>query len=243
AKKEIRHLSEEVGVEGSFTQRTVLDTVNIPGKEDMKTQRLRGNEGLPVPKLDLRKGKGKDITKAPLTNAATTSSFRTSSDSVDQSADESGNESGGEKVELQESTQSSLQKLHKQNKRMRILLDSEKKSARTIRNAHLLSQDEKLKLQNFMGECIADVQKDIRNANGKDYDSEESRVRTMEVLQSRLSVLELLCEKTFPNITKLTIGIVSLSKLPENTIFNESYKKEADEMKEANNTQHANTNE
>lgn len=39
------------------------------------------------------------------------------------------------------------------------------------------------------------------------YDSEESRVRTMEVLQSRLSVLELLCEKTFPNITKLTIGI------------------------------------
>ncbi|KAH7820693.1 uncharacterized protein MONOS_2104 [Monocercomonoides exilis] len=114
--------------------------------------------------------------------------------------------------------------------RLKQLLEQEKKNTRNVRTAHLKTLAERTELQDYLNECIRDVQKELTKTQIVEFSSADARRRTMELLFSRSKVLDLLHSKTFPDISKLTSGIVNISGKKEEDLFKELFEKERAEV-------------
>ncbi|KAH7820504.1 uncharacterized protein MONOS_320 [Monocercomonoides exilis] len=120
--------------------------------------------------------------------------------------------------------------LKRHNERLRAMIAAEKKNTKVIRNAHLRTLAERTELQQFLQQCIKDTQKEMAHAQATEFSSAEARRRTMELLLSRSRVLDILNDKTFPNVTLLTSGLTNISGKSEKDLFESLFARERAEM-------------
>eukprot|EP00294_Goniomonas_avonlea_P001263 CAMPEP_0114548816 /NCGR_PEP_ID=MMETSP0114-20121206/5189_1 /TAXON_ID=31324 /ORGANISM="Goniomonas sp, Strain m" /LENGTH=541 /DNA_ID=CAMNT_0001733443 /DNA_START=31 /DNA_END=1656 /DNA_ORIENTATION=- len=130
----------------------------------------------------------------------------------DESHARSGSKSGG--LSLARPAEAEVKRLNEVIKRLRRLLDSERKSLREVRSSHVHSLASRTELESLLRDAVDEVRAEValRRAEalkpgGEDEPSalsREGRERVLELMLSKERVLTLLYDKTFPPRSSLS---------------------------------------